>query len=55
MQPQYNVAQAIISECGLFTEEEITGLKSYQETELKNFNKFTTGALKSINLNLPKL
>jgi L-asparaginase II len=54
MQPQYNIAQAIISECGLFSEEEIASLKSYQETELKNFNKFTTGALKSIHLNLPK-
>ncbi|MFY8019862.1 MAG: asparaginase [Bacteroidia bacterium] len=54
MQPQYNIAQAIISECGLFSEEEIKSLKSYQETELKNFNKFTTGAIKSIHLNLPK-
>ena len=54
MQPQYNVAQAIISECGLFSEEEISGLKSYQDTALKNFNKFTTGSLKSIRLNIPK-
>jgi L-asparaginase II len=43
MQPQYAVAQAIIEDSGLFSNNELANLHLYAEHEITNFNKLVTG------------
>jgi L-asparaginase II len=45
MQPQYNVAQAIIEASGLFSSEELAPIHHYLCEPLHNFNKLKTGEL----------
>lgn len=47
MLPQYNVAQALVEASGLFTKEQLSPLHRYAEDELRNFNKLTTGVIKT--------
>ncbi|HYG14421.1 MAG TPA: asparaginase [Bacteroidia bacterium] len=44
---QYHVAQRFIEATGLFSEEQLLPLKHYERDEIKNFNKFITGELKT--------
>ncbi|MFN4971922.1 MAG: asparaginase [Bacteroidota bacterium] len=46
MQPQYNVAQALIESCGFFSAEMLTGLSSYATYPVHNFNKLVTGEVR---------
>jgi len=43
MQPQYNVAQAMLEKSGLFTQEELKSLHHYHMPDIKNYNKWVTG------------
>lgn len=45
MLPQYNVAQAILESSKLFSEQEMSTLHHYRESELTNFNKLKTGTI----------
>lgn len=45
MQPQYNVAQAILEASGLFTREQLAPLHHYAVEELSNFNRLKTGEI----------
>lgn len=44
---QYHVAQRFIEATDLFSEEQLLPLKHYERDEIKNFNKFVTGELKT--------
>ncbi len=46
MQPQYNVAQALLEESGLFTEAQLQPLHKYRQNDIRNFNKLITGEIK---------
>ena len=46
MLPQYNVAQALVEATGIFDKEILLPLQSYKQSDLNNFNKRTTGAIK---------
>lgn len=46
MQPQYNVAQALIESSGLFSGEMLTGLHAYATYPVHNFNKLETGEVR---------
>lgn len=45
MQPQYNVAQALLEASGKFTAEQMSTLHSYATSPLYNFNKLETGEI----------
>lgn len=47
MQPQYNVAQRFIEATGIFTSEQLEPLKHYETEEIKNFNGFITGEMRT--------
>lgn len=49
MLPQYNVAQAFVEATGLFDKETLKPLHHYLQSDLSNFNKFTTGKIKVID------
>lgn len=46
---QYHVAQRFIEATGMFTPEQLAPLNNYARQEIKNFNKFTTGEIKTRN------
>jgi L-asparaginase II len=46
MQPQYNVAEAMLEASGLFTTEQLKPLHQYAASEIKNFNNLVTGEIK---------
>jgi L-asparaginase II len=43
MQPQYNVAQALIEATGMFSRDELSRLEPYKTTLIRNFNRLHTG------------
>lgn len=47
MQPQYNVAQALIEASGLFSAERLKTLHAYNQSEIRNFNKLVTGEIRT--------
>ncbi len=47
MQPQYNVAEALLEASGLFSKEQLSPLHKYAEADLKNFNTLVTGKIKA--------
>ncbi|MFA6261629.1 MAG: asparaginase [Bacteroidia bacterium] len=47
MQPQYNVAQALIEATKIFSMERLKVLHSYNQSEIRNFNKFITGEIRA--------
>lgn len=49
MQPQYNIAEALLEASGLFTTDQLKPLHKYKESELKNFNNLVTGEIKVAN------
>jgi L-asparaginase II len=46
MQPQYNVAQALLEASGIFTNDELQPLHHYVQAPIRNFNKLETGEIK---------
>jgi L-asparaginase II len=46
MQPQYNIAQALLEASGLFSTQQLQPIHSYSHLELSNFNKLVTGEMK---------
>ena len=50
MLPQYNVAQAFVEATGLFSHETLKPLHHYLQEPLINFNKFTVGEIKAVNV-----
>ena len=47
MLPQYNIAQKLIEKTNIFNSETLKPLAHYSESELKNFNHYTTGSIKT--------
>ncbi len=57
MLPQYNVAQALVSASGLFTQAELSTITHHLQAPIINFNKLTTGEInisETLNNELPK-
>lgn len=46
MLPQYNVAQKLVEQSGLFSKEQVAPLHHYMEEPIRNFNKWETGIIK---------
>lgn len=49
MQPQYNVAQALLENSGLFEPGQLNSLHVYQQSPVKNYNKLQTGEIKTVD------
>ena len=49
MQPQYNVAQALLEASGLFSDVQLQPLHHYMQHDIKNFNKLITGEMKVVD------
>lgn len=45
MLPQYNVAQKLVEQSGLFSEEQLALLRPYLTQPIRNFNKWETGKI----------
>jgi L-asparaginase II len=48
MQPQYNVAQALVEASGLFSSDQLSPIHHYMQQEIKNFNKLNTGEIRTV-------
>jgi len=45
MLPQYNVAQKLVEQSGLFSQEQLAPLQPYLSSTIRNFNKWETGRI----------
>ncbi len=46
MLPQYNVAQKLVRQSRILSDEQLTPLETYEESAITNYNKFETGTLR---------